>query len=1075
MTETKLVCILFTCFATFQAETAKTAENDSKLNPAQNTTAKYEGVQIKYQLPSDGLVSLHFSDSSGTVVRELLHAAPRKKGANMEAWDGLDDAGQPVPAGQYTWKLLETQGLQAEYLFTLGINPKPDWEGWPGNHRAVTSLASDQQGLYVFNDGGEGGGMAVKLAWADEKRLWKIPHWYEVWCGMSSVGLLDGQIYMLQRNQKIYRADTEKGERNAGPWDVSMGDDVKVAAFACAYHVTDLDSGQGQIVLSYARHDKLRWIDPNDGKIIDEADVPEPYGVAIGEDGRVFVLSHDKVVSLSRKDKKLKEIIPKGQINAGFRLAVDAATGDILVAENRAVRAEARKMYWREPSVSIPLGQQVKRFSKDGKLRAAYGRVEGRRYGLYESQDFDNIVDIATTPAGGFVICESESPPRRTAVFDNNGKLRREWYGAQMYGNWCQPDISDPTNVWLFSTFGGILHAKVDYAKKSWSVRATYDIGPLKDLFNPSIPELKPLHYNGQTYLATACIWPVIFRVDEPNRQLVPLVFADPNIGNSWNHMPNLPEASKKFLAEMVGERREQSLIWTRPDGGIDKLRKEDVRLSKWWNWTGGWSVDENFNYFFESYQTEEVMNLYRLSPVDWTKEGTPVYDFDQRQPLACDLGRSESNHPRYPNHPCGPAGFMPDGCGNYFAAYNTDNKTKAFGQGFWANRTGYNKIAKWDKDGKLLWAVGRHAASQAPAPGEAKYISRITGTPYGCVVANDMDNGMQHVWDEDGLWVGRLLDNPVEGTAPLSAYRLHGGENFGGSIFTVTKDMHIEGLNTGDVIFFLSTNCNPVYRISGWDKFQRQSGKIELTQAVVTKVTASTKADPPIRIPRLDEIKVDGDLGEWSKLEPLIIRDGKNERAKVWAAWNPNGIFVAFDVNTTGPWKTAGTEQNAFQGGAEVDVCVGPAGDRTVPGAGDVRYVAAAMPAGNCIIEFMPVLSPKMTPQEKKPATYQTLNGKVDFDRVTALHGQPVSVRNKPDGQGYIVEMQLPFRAPLEMRPGLRLRFEAACAIADPDGAKTIARFPWHSRSGDDQMVHDNFLEAQLRPQNWSLAILGD
>ena len=26
---------------------------------------------------------------------------------------------------------------------------------------------------------------------------------------MTSVGLLDGQVYMLQRNQKVYRADAE--------------------------------------------------------------------------------------------------------------------------------------------------------------------------------------------------------------------------------------------------------------------------------------------------------------------------------------------------------------------------------------------------------------------------------------------------------------------------------------------------------------------------------------------------------------------------------------------------------------------------------------------------------------------------------------------------------------------------------------------------------------------------------------------------------------------------------------------------------------------------------------------------
>ena len=180
--------------------------------------------------------------------------------------------------------------------------------------------------------------MAVKIAWGDEKRLWKIPHWYEVWCGMTSLGLLDGQVYMLQRNQKVFRADAATGEKNAGPWDVGVGDDVKLAVYACAYQVTDLDAGQGQVVLSYARHNLVRRIDPKDGKTIDEAEVPEPYGVAIGPDARVYVLSQDRVVSLSRQDKTLREVVPAGQIDAGFRLAVDPASGDILVAENEAMR-----------------------------------------------------------------------------------------------------------------------------------------------------------------------------------------------------------------------------------------------------------------------------------------------------------------------------------------------------------------------------------------------------------------------------------------------------------------------------------------------------------------------------------------------------------------------------------------------------------------------------------------------------------------------------------------------------------------------------------------------------------------
>ena len=294
-------------------------------------------------------------------------------------------------------------------------------------------------------------------------------------------------------------------------------------------------------------------------------------------------------------------------------------------------------------------------------------------------------------------------------MFDAAGKLVREWYGAQLYGNWCQPDLADPTSVWLSSNFSGVLQARADYASKTWRVHATYDMAEFNDWFGMGfpglgVPEFKPLHHNGQTYLASAREWPIIFRVDEPNRRLVPLVYSNPNIGNSWQHMQGLPESTRRLFAKAVGDQREMSLIWTRPDGGVDELRREDLRLSKWWGWTFGWTVDENFNYVFENKHSTEVRNLYRLSPTAWTADGALVYDFGKRVPLASDVGRSPQNHPHDPNHPCEPAGVMCDGRGNLFAAYDTDMKTKPFGQGFWSNRAGYNKIAKWDKDGRLLW-----------------------------------------------------------------------------------------------------------------------------------------------------------------------------------------------------------------------------------------------------------------------------------------------------------------------------------------------------------------------------------
>src|SRR5687768_3227176 len=60
-------------------------------------------VEVPFKLDQDSKVSLLLTAEDGKVVRELLHAEPRKAGANEVDWDGLDESGQPVSAGTYQW------------------------------------------------------------------------------------------------------------------------------------------------------------------------------------------------------------------------------------------------------------------------------------------------------------------------------------------------------------------------------------------------------------------------------------------------------------------------------------------------------------------------------------------------------------------------------------------------------------------------------------------------------------------------------------------------------------------------------------------------------------------------------------------------------------------------------------------------------------------------------------------------------------------------------------------------------------------------------------------------------------
>jgi hypothetical protein len=100
---------------------------------------------VPYTLSQAGLVSTAVYDAEGRLVRELLHTAPQDAGKHSLVWDGLDRDGNSLPAGDYTWKLLQTPGLKATYLMSLGSNYPPG-DSWntacgPGTHNSPFGIA----------------------------------------------------------------------------------------------------------------------------------------------------------------------------------------------------------------------------------------------------------------------------------------------------------------------------------------------------------------------------------------------------------------------------------------------------------------------------------------------------------------------------------------------------------------------------------------------------------------------------------------------------------------------------------------------------------------------------------------------------------------------------------------------------------------------------------------------------------------------------------------------------------------------------------------------------------------------
>ena len=73
-------------------------------------------LRVACRIPVDSYVTLQLRGGQGRHQRLLLGAERRDPGTRMEPWDGCDDYGRPLPAGQYRWVGLYHLGVRGEPL-----------------------------------------------------------------------------------------------------------------------------------------------------------------------------------------------------------------------------------------------------------------------------------------------------------------------------------------------------------------------------------------------------------------------------------------------------------------------------------------------------------------------------------------------------------------------------------------------------------------------------------------------------------------------------------------------------------------------------------------------------------------------------------------------------------------------------------------------------------------------------------------------------------------------------------------------------------------------------------------------
>lgn len=893
---------------------------------------------IGFKLQEPGRVSLAVYDAGGRQVRTLLNAAPQEKGRHEVPWDGLDRHGKPLPAGEYTWKLLESQGLEAEYLMALGTST--GLNHWPGQHNGPVSVCCDGESIVVGGNP-EGSpllgsvGLDGTFRWncgqfrapegavdlsvdgdrlfvlessamvdvldkstgarvlganqqpiayrltlpvrklepiastADEKRTIEVP------VGEALPYLIRNGYLVRMTVAQNEKSNTVIGCKINGQWfgayGLKPGAQMELLGPTAYTTPNPAESVDGKLVMEFnfkpsqpgaewsvpemelvapvariAAHDgalvgtfpvadTLAWVEPDTGTLLEKVKVEKLRDVTLLDAQTALLISGESIVKVGRDGSSTTVITG---LTEPTRLAWDAASKSLWVVEGGT-------------------SQQIKRFGADFKLQAALGRLGGRKSGLYKPEDFHMVCGIDGDGHGGFVICESDSAPRRTARFDRDGKLVDEWYGGQQFYTFAAPDPEDPTLVWMDSQWGWLMQVKVDYAKKDWTVRACYkwdaELDPAFFSHYKMARRLIPIHLDlkgdgkKETYLWSDIHAGLLLKVDEPAGLLRPVAgLGVLDTGNPRKPFDQLPsawqEAARPFEPKIPtkdANRLLRGFAWADANGDF-KIQGDELRLkpSDGHGFGGSSSpclfLDGALNvYQGRGYHGENQPAWVRFPAQGRTPTGAPVWDWSQSENGVTSPFANTFSLLRAPD---GAMFTLSQGGGDGYTALDT--YSAAHGWNWPANKIDSSAICKWDKDGQLLWQVGPHASRKQQQPGELHHPVYLAGRVNGAIGVCDKIISPCEFWSDDGLYIGGLLDRRADDGLPARAYAWWRAVDWKSDRFnnlgSFQYDMIVGGslaeLPGGEVVYFgAGWNNVPVYRVRGWDRIKRQQGKVRL------------------------------------------------------------------------------------------------------------------------------------------------------------------------------------------------------------------------------------------------------
>lgn len=768
---------------------------------AEESRLQVTGSRIQFSLKSERRTSIGvFDRGSGQLIRTLLRGETLPAGSHAVYWDGLDNRSRTVPPGDYQWRLISPPGFTARYVTTIGINP-PGGENpapkhsWVGDHMGAGIVDVDGSGIYVGSPLTEGMMMLVKVDSAKSRVEWTRPQFYQGG-RLTRVAASGEHVYMLHPDGKLRRLNKDNGQVEA-QWPLGL--DGKAPS--------DVDARGKNLVVVDREKSSVRWLSTESGKTLATSLLPDPSCVAAvgnGERSEAAVGSGREVYLVRPGHGALKVATLGGNIGA---MDYDPT----------------RKELW-----AVVDGHQVVRLDERFGIAQTYSD-QPREMGPFDPARLAGVYDVAAGPAGGFFVGEPGHPPRRIAHIARDGSLLGQWFGGMSFyiGGTFDPD--DPSLLYGIAPEGFVNVYRVDYAAGTWKIEACYTTGRLGDGMFPFAGAFKAVRRNGQLYLYHRVI-PAVLRLDPHERRAVPVAIAGRVINGGRTFFQFAGSGRDGYPKPWVAAASHR--------GYADP--KQAPRLYSWADTNGNGEFDPAEFRFYPNAQH----GLSFHNPGDFTAEGDYIGAANTNQPHA--LVRLPVSTWEGPGKAAprwnwdkvetageviaDPYGYGSPRCvsvaphGSVSVAYQAGIMIREHGQyegGGWpeAGMRG-SRVLGFDAELQPTFAVGRQSKDVAEAnTGVLYYPMQTAAGPNRSVIVNDQTKQPAQVWTHDGLYVGGFFDHRADDGRAAGFYQVHGDDNQGATIVQ---------LSSGKVYWLMPyQGHNRVYEISGWDDWQRRSGRV--------------------------------------------------------------------------------------------------------------------------------------------------------------------------------------------------------------------------------------------------------